>query len=149
MEPLDFTKTPPRGPREKLAGVVFLARTIDKMRANLPGGNLNGYLIDYSRGLSPFLLKRIGIEQSALQAVVASAADESEVLAWIESHADLSDVEGVNAKMESLGLERMTDDDRALVYERHPGVAERPELSKFFDIFEFDDARVAAAGTAL
>jgi hypothetical protein len=38
MDALDLTKAPPRAPRETLAGVVFLPRTIDKMRATLPGG---------------------------------------------------------------------------------------------------------------
>lgn len=44
MAPLDLRKAPPRGPRAQLAGLVFTARLIDKLRGSLPGGDLNGYL---------------------------------------------------------------------------------------------------------
>jgi len=99
MEPLDLSKTPPRGPRERLLGLKFLPRTIDKMRASLPGGNLAGYVVAMPRGMSAYMLKRVGVDLEAMQAVVASAKSEDEVLAWFAEHADLSDVEGLNAKL--------------------------------------------------
>ena len=37
MTPLDLRNVPPRGVRERLLGFYFLARTIDKLRAELPG----------------------------------------------------------------------------------------------------------------
>jgi hypothetical protein len=147
MEPLDFTIAPPRGAREKLLGLTFLPRTIDKMRANLPGGNLNGYLIDLPDGFSTYLLKKIGVDQAALQAVVASATSEAEVVAWISAHADLSDVEGLNAKLAAMTRTRISEEAQARVLVVHPGLDEHPELQTFYDIFDFDDARVAAAQT--
>jgi hypothetical protein len=143
MEPLDLSKSPPRGPRERLLGLKFLPRTIDKMRASLPGGNLAGYVVAMPRGMSAYMLKRVGIDLEAMQAVVASAPSEDEVLAWFAEHADLSDVEGLNAKLEALGIARLPEEEQAMVYRIHPGIAERPELTAFFDIFEFDDARLA------
>ncbi len=144
MEPLDFRLAPPRGPRESALGLVFLPRTIDKMRAALPGGNLNGYLVDYPRGLSAFLLKRVGVDLAAMQAEVAAAPDEAAVLAWFEQHADLSKAGDVSAKLASLSLAKLSDDDRAMVHRIHPGIAGRLEIETFFDVFEFDDARVTA-----
>ncbi len=38
MESLDLSRRPPRGPRERLVGCMFLARTVDKLRAQLPWG---------------------------------------------------------------------------------------------------------------
>jgi hypothetical protein len=141
MEPLDLTIAPPRGPREKALGLMFLPRTIDKMRAQLPGGNLGGYLVDYSRGLSAFVLKRVGVNIEAMKVVVASAPDEAAVLAWFLEHADLSDVERLNAKLQSFSTEPLSDDDRAMVRAAHPGIADRLEITSLFDIFEVDDAR--------
>ena len=43
MEALDLRTAAPRGPRVQVAGIVFTARVIDKLRASLPGGELNGY----------------------------------------------------------------------------------------------------------
>ena len=143
MEPLDFSIAPPRGPRERLLGLAFLPRTIDKMRAALPGGNLAGYVVAKPRGMSAFLLKRVGVDLEAMQAAVAAAATESDVLAWFAERADLSDVDGLSAKLETLSLDRLPEEEQGMVYRAHPGLAERPELTAFFDIFEFDDARLA------
>ncbi|HWT06548.1 MAG TPA: DUF5069 domain-containing protein, partial [Xanthomonadales bacterium] len=68
MQPLDLTTAPPRAPRESLAGIVFLPRTIDKMRATLPGGALGAYNIP---GFSEMMLEALGIELEAFRAAVA------------------------------------------------------------------------------
>jgi hypothetical protein len=41
MDPLDLTVTPPRSPYQMLEGLYMLPRTIDKLRAKLPGGIVN------------------------------------------------------------------------------------------------------------
>jgi hypothetical protein len=43
VTPLDLRTRPPRGPRETILGFYFLPRTIDKLRAELPGGNLGAF----------------------------------------------------------------------------------------------------------
>jgi len=50
MEPLDLRTAAPRGPRTQIAGIVFTARVIDKLRASLPDGDENEYfpLIGFS-----------------------------------------------------------------------------------------------------
>jgi len=42
---------------------------------------------------------------------------------------------------------RITEEAHARVLVVHPGLDEHPELQTFYDIFDFDDARVAAART--
>jgi Domain of unknown function (DUF5069) len=74
-------------PREQIAGVVFMARTIDKMRAVLPGGNIGKYHVD---GASTSVLRKIGVDPSDLQKVVAEAQSDEDVTAWLRVHADLS-----------------------------------------------------------
>jgi hypothetical protein len=45
MKPLDLSTRPPRSGLEKLGGFYLLARTIDKIRAHLPGRNPGEYKI--------------------------------------------------------------------------------------------------------
>ena len=85
MEPLDLARTPPRSPREKLLGLYFLPRTIDKFRAELPGGNLAGYLTDYKEGLSSYLLHKLGISIDDFRVLIARASDEDELMADVAS----------------------------------------------------------------
>lgn len=75
MESLDLTVRPPRGPRLPLADLdlVMLARTVDKVRATLPGGSLGSYQIP---GFSARLLERLGITEDELRDAVAGARSD-------------------------------------------------------------------------
>ena len=69
MEPLDLTARPPRSPYQKTEGLFMVPRTIDKLRAKLPGGKIGGYTIRGMStalpGLSLVLLDGIGCPKSA------------------------------------------------------------------------------------
>jgi hypothetical protein len=139
MEPLDLTSRPPRGPRETLLGLMFLPRTIDKLRAELPGGHVGAYL-NHDHGFSAYALRRAGIDMEGLRALVASARDEDEVVAWLRERVDPETAAEVNRKLESFTVARMSPDDQVLIRERHPVMAKRPELDRVLDVLEADDA---------
>jgi hypothetical protein len=100
MKPLDLTKTSPRSPREQLVGLVFIPRTIDKMRALLPGGDPGKYHVE---GASLGLLEGIGVDRAQLQEVVASADSDADVAAWLQEHADLSRCVEINERFLAMG----------------------------------------------
>jgi Domain of unknown function (DUF5069) len=139
MEPLDLTIRPPRGPRETLCGAMFLPRTVDKLRAELPGGKMGSYLNE-PRGLSSYLLHQLRIGMDDLRAAVAAARDEDELEAWLRERLDPERVAETNRKMEALALSRLSPEDQILVRERHPILAMRHDLVTFFELFEADDA---------
>jgi hypothetical protein len=139
MGPLDLEKQLPRGPREKLAGLYCMARTVDKVRAEQPGGRLGAYL-NRADGVSAYMCKRIGLDMEELRAKVASAADEAEVEAWLRERLDPAVVAETNGKLETLGTHRLTPENVELVKQRHPIMLERPDLTVYFDIFEADEA---------
>ena len=140
MEPLDLSTRPPRGPRETMLGLTFMPRTIDKIRAEMPGGNLGSYLNE-PRGISAFMCRRIGVEMDELRAAVVSAKDESEVEAWLRERLDPAGVDETNRKLESLTIERLSPEDQVMVRDYHPILNSRPELVRFYDIFEADEAQ--------
>ncbi len=139
MGPLDLEKQMPRGPREKLAGLYFMPRTVDKLRAEQPGGKLGLYL-NRGDGLSAYMCKRVGLDMEELRAKVATAADEAELEAWLRERLDPAVVEETNGKLEALGTHRLTPENVELVKKIHPILHERPELTIFFDIFDADEA---------
>lgn len=136
MEPLDLSSHPPRSPRERLDGLLFMPRTIDKMRAHLPGGNPGEYKID---GSSTRLLAMIGVDAQVLQTVVANASDEGEVAQWLREHADVSKYQEANDHF----LNRSTDDippeNRERFAKNYPHHHEAGSR-KIIDILEHDDA---------
>lgn len=99
MDALDLTQRPPRSPRELLPGLDLLmaARTVDKIRATLPGGNLGQYQIT---GFSSSLLNRLGIVEGLLREAIAKAASDREVADWIRAHSDPSRYAEINASLE-------------------------------------------------
>jgi hypothetical protein len=118
-----------------------MARTVDKLRAEQPGGKI-GVFLNRPDGLSVVLCKRAGIDMDELRAVVASAANEAEIAAWIEAKVPAEKHDAINAKLESMSIERLPPEFQAVVRHVHPVMAKRPELSTFFDIFEADDAEL-------
>lgn len=94
MEPLDLTRRAPRSPQEILGGFCFLARTIDKARAVLPGGNIAAYHI---AGASADLLEHVGVSVPAFVESVRCAGTDEDVITWLSMHGDLSDAATFNA----------------------------------------------------
>ncbi len=138
MEPLDLTKRPPRSARATLDGLVMLPRTIDKMRALLPGGNIGDYHID---GFSGRMLKIVGIDPDALAAEVARAASEDEVAAWVRTHAGAGSYAEANRVLLNRSFEDIAPERRAEFEEKYPRYAEVAS-GKICDIIDADDAAV-------
>ncbi len=139
MTPLDLREKPPRGVRETLLGYYFLPRTIDKLRAELPGGNMGPFL-NHDTGFSAYAVRRLGLDMNEFRDVVAAAPDEDAVVAWLASRIDPAAAPAFNAKFDSFVFERMSPEDQAEIRERHPVMDTRPELSKLLDIIDADDA---------
>ena len=139
MTPLDLRSRRPRPVRASVLGFYFLGRTIDKLRAELPGGNLGLYM-NHDTGFSAYVVRRMGLDMDVFRSAVAEAPDEEALTAWLAARVDVALAPAINAKLESFVVERMSADDQVLVRERHPVMAERPELSNLLDILEADDA---------
>jgi hypothetical protein len=136
MDALDLTQRPPRSPRELLPGLDLLmaARTVDKIRATLPGGNLGQYQIT---GFSSSLLNRLGIVEGLLREAIAKAASDAEVADWIVQHSDPARYAEINASLEGPTVGERLDDPEFV--RRYP-VARRltPESARL-DLLIADD----------
>ncbi|MFN2527418.1 MAG: DUF5069 domain-containing protein [Candidatus Baltobacteraceae bacterium] len=74
MLPLDLTSAAPRSAWEQLDGLYLMPRTIDKLRAQLPGGKTGTYLTH--QGFSKALMRIIHVEEGPLREAVAKADSE-------------------------------------------------------------------------
>jgi len=123
---------------------MFLARTVDKLRAQLPGGDLGVYVVDGPRTLSGYVLHKLGLDVDELRSVVAAARDDEEVAAWLREHTDPALIDEVNRKLEGSRIDGLTAEHYAFVAERHPLLHGRPEITTTFDLLEADDAATFA-----
>lgn len=136
MDSLDLTKAPPRSPYTELGGLLNLARTIDKVRATLPGGNLGAYQLE---GFSTRMLDGLGIAQGDLRAVVALADSDSQILEWVRKHSDPSKYEEINAMLERPTVgERLERPDMVAKY---PVLKTLPPQTPLLRMLDADDAQ--------
>lgn len=130
----DLRVHPPRGPRAELGGLVFLPRTIDKVRAKLQG-TLGFYKV--APGISGYLFEWLGITEDDFTAAVRDAAGDDEVLTWLVDHVDVGLFPEINKR---LRVRAIRDDEHvAQVLPRYPVLRDHPQLRNWFEIFEVDD----------
>ena len=131
----DLRAHPPRGPRQQLAGLTFLPRTVDKVRAKLQG-TLGLYRV--TPGISGYLFEWLGITEEAFTEAVRAARNDADVAEWITAHCNTTTFASIN---EQLAQRAIRDDAHfAEVLPRYPVLAEQPHLRNWFEIFEVDDA---------
>ena len=132
----DLRAHPPRAGRDaSVAGIVFLARTVDKMRAKL-AGTLGPYKI--GPGISMYLFEGLGISEERFEALVRESKDDAAIAAWMTANVAREKIDAVNEMLRKRGIRDA--DHRAQVLPNYPSIADRPELSNWLDIFDVDDA---------
>jgi len=139
MQPLDLAARPPRGPRERVAGIVFTARLIDKLRASLPGGNPSGFYPFI--GFSEMWAYYTRVDLIEFQQHILDAASENEVERWLAERTRGLDKPAINAKMERFKTDRTPEPMRELFETSYP-VDLRTRFPILFDLLEADDARL-------
>ncbi len=142
MEPLDLRARPPRSCYAELDGLMLMPRTIDKIRALLPGGDPGGYFINGPiQGISGFLLGRLGITEGELVDAVLGAKTDDDVATWLRSRTDAAQYSALNATLTRIKPKHAENEElfREIYAET---LAEHPELKFIVDIIEADDRRM-------
>lgn len=143
MDPLDLRKAPPRSCYAELDGLMLMPRTIDKLRGRLPGGDPGNYFISLGRikGISAYLLERLGIAEEALFDAVAASETEGDVAAWLRERADASQYRAINETLRRIKPKHT--EDRAFFCDLYAEtMAQHPELEIIIDIVDADDRRL-------
>jgi hypothetical protein len=142
MKPIDLTIQPPRSPYQRMEGLYMMHRTIDKLRAKLPGGKSGAYSITtaFGAGLSLMLLNDIGVTEEYLLEIVQKVSVEQEIADWLRRNADLSKVASVNEKLFSPRIEDVLAFIPAATFnEIYPAAEGMAMRSSMFDVLLEDD----------
>jgi hypothetical protein len=142
MNPLDLTVKPPRGCYEELDGLMFMPRTIDKIRATLDGGKKGEYIINaHVTGISGFLLGRLGITEGELREAVERAPNDEAVAAWLRTRVDTNLYPKLNGIMSHMEARHSSDPEFVRNFYKET-LAQHPHLTTMFEIIEADDRRM-------
>ena len=119
----------------QLDGLAMMPRTIDKLRASLPGGNMGDYRID---GFSRRMLEMLGITEEQLRDAIASAKSDEDVSEWLREHADTSKYEEFTQYISKRSIDDVKDKEAFM--KRYPILERRPDIYYLADMLEADDA---------
>ena len=136
MDPLDLTKAPPRAPRTPLADLdlIMAARTVDKLRASLPGGNLGAYQVP---GFSTRMLETIGVSEDDLRAEVERASSDAEIAAWLRARTTPEKIAASNAGLEERCVKDRLEDEAWR--KKYPHAVSMPPETPLIDMLSKDD----------
>ena len=130
----DLRVHPPRSAREQLAGLVFLPRTIDKVRAKLQG-TLGIYKV--TPGLSGYLFEWLGLTEDGFTAAVREATSDTDIAEYLRTHCNTTTFGEINRRLTERSIR--DDDHFNEVLPRYPVLRAYPQLRNWFEIFEVDD----------
>ena len=145
MNPETSTGELLRGPREMLAGCIWLARLTDKVRLHRLGKLPDGYtpFLGHPRGVDGHFLRHFGLSRRDLDAI-ASAGDDRGVEQWFLSHPNASKdrIESWNQLAPNLGragYPSVAELQYVIDHVLAPD-ARGSEISTLFDAIELDEA---------
>jgi hypothetical protein len=138
---MDLTKNFPRSPRERLAGVAMLPRTIDKARARF-AGKLGEYKFDCS--MDRRLFESMRTDGDEFLAVVTAANDDAAVVSWFVRNGHMprgADLESHNADIERWGPK--SDESRTRFEQQREKIApDRLDITTWTDLIDAEEGRL-------
>ncbi|MCY3914311.1 MAG: DUF5069 domain-containing protein [Chloroflexi bacterium] len=146
---MDLTHEVPRSPYEKLGGIVFLPRSIDKGRADL-AGTLGEYVA--RTGRSERLFEFLGVSANDFLEALRDRPTDEDVWAWIAEHMTPrtpEEIEEFNRK--SWAATPEDENDRWTWTEFREfladcGQAHRTDITRHFDRLDLDEGRDVPIG---
>ena len=116
----------------------MLARSIDKMRARLPGGEPGVYVTE--RGLTKVLLEMLGVTGDQFRDAVASAHSDDDVVGWLRERSDVSQYSEINDRLARWTLADNPPERWDYIDSLYPNRPAGPrETVNVFDLLENDD----------
>lgn len=143
---MDLTNQYPRGPRERLAGIAMLARTIDKARAQL-AGTPGEYIFDCP--MDKQLFATLGVTADEFLDMVSRSPDDVAVIAWLRGRNALLEGSAVDAHNVAIegwapkspeGLKRFNA-------ERERIAPDRDDIRTWTDLIDLEEGRLAGAAS--
>jgi len=136
----DLTQQPPRSPRVRLGGYVILARSLDKCRATLAGRHGEYH---YACPTDQRFFEFAGIDPEALKVEVKKGLGDTEILAWVNTHARNKRSEWEIASWSEFQEQRVPADNESREFFSGLMVdakaAHREDIRGWFDLLDVDD----------
>jgi gluconokinase len=133
----------PRSPYEQLGGLVFLGRTLDKIRLRAAGELRADFHELMGKGMDARLMAHLEMDYATFAEFVRTGADDAACVAYVASHGRPQN-EVTRLIWNDFASKRGWRDSATETLERfkkESGLAERTDLVTLFDYMEVDEGR--------
>ena len=141
---MDLTKNYPRSPKQKMDGIVSLARMTDKARA-FNEGTLGEYHYDCPHDKP--VLAFLGVDAATFAAKVAELKDDAAIERWVR---DAFIAKKTTAEIDAFNRDRTNwkpepgSESETYFKQLHDEVAkDRPDVTTWFKLLDLDEKRAA------
>ena len=133
-----------RSPREKVGGLVYFGRMLDKVRLHAAGNLPADYLPNLGGGFDERCVRFLHIKYADLEARVKAGGTDEELLAWCCEHGRKPDDEEIMVWNDFMSKRGWNDEASARLQQRLPeyGLAGRTDIATFFDVIDADEGRL-------
>ena len=135
---------PARSPAEKVGGLVYFGRMLDKIRAHARAGLPNDWVPNLGKGFDGKCLRFLGIEYEDLKTrVLAGDSTDEEILRWALEHGKKRSEEEIEVWNEYLRKCGWNDELTPTLErrKRESGLAERDDIMTMFQYIDADEGR--------
>ena len=133
-----------RSPYEKVGGIVYFGRMIDKIRLHVAGKLPEDYIPNLGGGFDARACSFLGIDYSALVERVKQGGTEEDLLAWAFSQSQKPTEEQIEVWNEFMRKRGWNDDgsERLKMRLEEGGFKDRPDIQTFFDFIDLDEGKL-------
>ncbi|HXP92558.1 MAG TPA: DUF5069 domain-containing protein [Candidatus Binatia bacterium] len=138
---MDLTKSYPRSVREKMLGIVQLARTIDKGKA-VVDGNVGEY--NYDCPMDKHLFEYLGLDGEKLLAAIKNAKNDAEIEAYVKpfvAKKSAAELERWNEEWLRHAPDAGTPAHDYFVKLRNEVAPDRTDVTAWTDLLDLDEKR--------
>lgn len=132
-----------RSPHEKLGGIVYFGRMLDKIRLHAAGQLGTEYHANLGGGFDAFCCRFLWLDYRALVERVKAGGSDEEILEWSFQQGRRPDEHEVLVWNEFMRKRGWNDDlsERLELRKAESGLADRKEIQTFFDYIDADEGR--------
>ena len=139
-------KSYPRSAYDKVGGLVFFARTLDKIRLHAAGKLPTDYHQNLGKGFDGRCCRFLKVDYGALRARVLQGGSDEDILQWCFAQGRRPSEEEVliwNSFLRKRGWRDEEDGttEELKRYKAQSGLSHRDDLLTFFDYYEVDEGR--------
>ena len=142
----DRMKSYPRSAYDKVGGIVYFARMLDKIRLHAAGKLPPDYHANLSKGFDGRCCRFLKVDYAALRERVLQGGSDPEILEWCLATGRRPDEEQIlvwNSFLRKRGWRDEQDGSTEELehYKAQSGLSHRTDLLTFFDYYEVDEGR--------